>query len=892
MTTRVFKGLPAQMLPRATKEKEKWQHAVADRMESIGRTQFHDNLKMLENYEMTAGKLIASHYFESDSYADMINMLTQELELPNYLRHYDIIGPIIQTLSGEMQEHPDNFRIRRYDEAFTNTYIREKTRLLMRYIQEDIQLELNKALAEMGYDPQGKQTGFDSPEQQQQMAQVIEQKRRELTPPEIETYMKTKWTDISEEWGTHQLEHDNIKFNRAMKDKTEFEDLMKSAHCYRHFYVRGGQNCEETWNPITVFQETSPDMPEAEKGDFIGRHFYLTPTAALNRYGHLMTADQMKKFDPEDIEFTKSDKKGKLTGTGPNDAANIPYASIVPWINYPDYKLQTESLGDDPLNPIPALPDDFWKTVHSGQYTLDTTGLVSVTEWYHRSRRKEGYYCYLDEEIGMIRNIIVDEDFEWPEGTKIYSNEEWTKYKDTPGTLTWTWSDEIWQGIKLGKGNTRLEEDLYLGIKPCELQLEDPETGQLILPVCSAVTNARNTAPTALVDLIKSDQIGHNVSMNQLYLIMEREVGKFIIMDPNLFVRWKDWAGEGGMEKFISVAKALGITVADTSPANTKGANAGGQLPKMIDLDESARMLSRLRIANEFELAAKRRVGMSDQRMGDIGKDETATGINQGIAKSYTQTRSYFTTFFDYKRRYLRMAMDTALYVQQKNPDILLTYNKGDLTRAFFALNGQEKLSGVKLGVFVTDSQEALRQTELIRSMFMNNNNTEIAPPDLVTIITSNSPAEMKAELAKSYEQRQQLEQQKLKQQQEQFQQQQAWTRESFYAKLDNEREVAYIRTFGGINASPTQDEDQDMIPDVLEYDKLNAKLTHDQANLDIQREKNRLTEKKMDSDDRNNAANRKLKEKELKNKLAIEKDKVEIARVNKNRYSTPSRKK
>jgi hypothetical protein len=754
----------------------------------------------------------------------------------------------------------------------------------------------------MGYDPTMKSVHFDSDEQRQQYAEALDQQRKELTPPEIENYMQFKWHDLSELWGQHQTEHDNEHFNRKEKDRVEFEDLLKSARCYRHFYVSGNHNCEETWNPITTFRHQSPDIPNPEDGDYIGQQFYLTPSAVLNRYGEYMTAEQMKQFDPDDSEYTKKNKgaKGKLSGDGPNDAYGIPYGSMVPWINYPDHKLQVDSLGFDPLNPIPAVDDSFWASLNSGHYTINNQGYIRCTEGYWRSRRKEGYYCYIDPELGMIRNVIVDEDFEWPEGTKVYDNELWTKYKDTPGTLTWIWSDEVWRGVKISIGNTNLEEDLYLDIGPCKLQLEHPDDPSVkVLPVCGVFTIARNTDPVSMVDLVKADQIGHNVAMNQLYLLMEREVGKFLIMDPNILPRWKDWAGERGMEKFITVARALGITMADTSPSNARGANAGGQLPKMIDMDESARMLSRLRIADSFEVMAKRRVGVSDQRMGDIGKEETATGVQQGISKSYTQTRSYFSAFFDYKKRYLRMALDTALYVQKRNPDILLTYNKSDMSRAFFALNGPENLTAVKLNIYVTDSQEALRQIELMRSLFMNNNNTTASPVDLATMITSNSVVEIKAQLGKTYQEQQQMiqqkqgmENQKVQMEEQRYDQQRAWERESFYAKLDNDKEMAYIKTFGGMNASPTQDVDQDQIPDILEYDKLAAKASNESKKVELQQDKNNLTRKKLEQDNNNASKDRQVKRQEMKNRQEIENKKLEIAKVNRNKYSPSSPKK
>jgi hypothetical protein len=51
--------------------------------------------------------------------------------------------------------------------------------------------------------------------------------------------------------------------------------------------------------------------------------------------------------------------------------------------------------------------------------------------------------------------------------------------------------------------------------------------------------------------------------------------------------------------------------------ANMKGANPVGQIPKDVDLDESARMASRMKIAEFFESRALSQVGITPQRLGD-----------------------------------------------------------------------------------------------------------------------------------------------------------------------------------------------------------------------------------------------------------------------------------
>ena len=145
-------SLPPQML--SLKEKnEKWGHDCMDSMEAIGRHQFVTNTKLIENYEMVRGRFIYSHYIDREDYADMINQLTKEFDMPSHLRHYDIISQVINTLSGEYQKRPDIFRVEAYDERAKNEYTRQKGEMLLEYVMQGINQGIDQKLAQQGLDP-------------------------------------------------------------------------------------------------------------------------------------------------------------------------------------------------------------------------------------------------------------------------------------------------------------------------------------------------------------------------------------------------------------------------------------------------------------------------------------------------------------------------------------------------------------------------------------------------------------------------------------------------------------------------------------------------------------------------------------------------------------------
>jgi hypothetical protein len=874
-------ALPAQMVSLAKKNAQ-WVKDNMDSLERIGTIQYYYNMSLIENYQMVKGKFIFSHYLEQDEYADMVHQLSREFEIPNYLRHYDIISQVINTLSGEYQKRPDNFRVKGYDENTTNNYIREKTRLLLQYVMQDINNEVNLRLSEMGLNPN--KSDFKSQQEQQQYQQQVDQQRQALTPPEVEKYMKYTWQDTAEIWGQYQLEVDKQRFLLMEKERVEFEDMLIADRCFRHFYLTSNGYNQETWNPVNTFFHKSPEVDWVEDGDYVGRIIYLTVNDCIDRYGYMM-----KKGTIKDLELTK-DLMGKMYG---KDGQGIAYGAVVPYQNYGDGKLMRDAFGVNPAAPyIPTFTGDFLSTEISthNPYFLNTRGYLKVLEAYWKSQKKIGKVTYLDPETNQVAKMLVDETFVVPEGFKevdsaIYEND------DGINTVSWTWVNEVWRGIKICKHGTQLKDDIYLNASPLPFQFKgDINPYYAKLPVCGAIFNNRNSQSMSLVDLMKPWQIGFNVSANQLYQTMQREIGRFLIMDVNMLTNIKDWGGENSYEKFLLVAKSLGLTFVDTSPQNMKGANPGGQMPKMIDMDESARMMSRMKIMEFFEQKALSQVGITPQRLGSVAASETATGTQQAIQQSYAQTESYFTRFSEYKKRTLRMNLNIAQYVQSKEKDVTIMYTKSDMSRAFLKMNGTELMLS-DLQVYVSDSQEDMRQLEALRQLFLTNNNTGASPVDLAAVITSNSPSEIKAQLEvamarneQKYQQQQDLEQQQIQAQKDQQQAQLDFDANQKELDRENKKEVAYIQTFAR-QPDNLKDENLDNIPDVFEYDKMAMEAEVGQQKLDIEREKVTVAREKTLADTGAKLADLKVRQQELVARQKVEAEKVKVAKINKNKY-------
>lgn len=878
--------LPPQNIPlkdklaKPTTEGEKsWGQKCLDSLETIGKSQYNSNLRLVENYEMVRGRLIPNHYFHAEGYNNLISELTAEFELPNYLRHYDIISQVVNTLSGEWQKRPDLFRVKQLGDGATNEYLRAKVEMTKQYVVQRIESEINRKLLEKGIDIN--KNDFASQEEAQAYQEQLTQAKQALTPQAIQKYMDTDFLTQAEIWGQHQKDFDREYFNLAEKEKIEFEDMLIADRCFRHFYITPTGYGQETWNPITTFFHKSPDIIYIEDGDYVGRILNLSINTIIDRYGHLMT-----KEDLDTLQGNNNEDKTKWVDSQFSWVYNNYF---VPFQGFPAIDIARQGMGLLQNNgEIPFADNNFFNYVNENSYFRERLGYYFVTEAYWKTQKKLFKITYIDEETQEIVVKIVDENYIIPdyfvESIDIFAEEH------DVNTYCVTEINEVWKGIKINTSiDKNLKKDLYLAIQPNDFQFKgDFNIYGSKLPVCGQVFSVRNSHSMSLVDMMKPYQIGYNVVMNQLYQLAEKEIGMFVVMDVNMFPSSKDWGGEDAWDKWMLMAKTLGLLPADTSPQNVRNSLAatGGFLPKVIDLNLAAQMVSRMNIAKFLEEQALKQVGFNAYRTGAYSATSTAQGVEQGTAASYNQTETYFTNFSNYLRRCTQMALNMAQFVQSKKEDVTFTYIKGDLNRAFVKVLGTDLLLA-DLGVFVVNSQENARQLEMMRRFALENNTSGLTGVDMANIIMMNSPQQIKRELEVSYnkileqqQQAQQLKQQELEQTKQLEDAKLQQENQHFYDKLENELEKAKIAAGAAIINSDTEIPQQ---PDNSQ-NELKAQQLGESSN--IQNKKIALDQAKLIAQLEFNKQKLALEQAKINASLQIQQQQTETARILKGKES------
>lgn len=878
-----FTFIPNQMI--LTKEKLKNKKKIAkdtiDVLENLGRIQYYDNMRFAENYAMVNGRFIPSHYMPDGGSKDWITKLSKEFEVPSTLRHYDIIGKMVNNLTEKLADFPDVFRAEeKYEDDESNEFVRTQTDLMHQSLQAEINQEIQAALAQAGLDPN--KSDFQSEDEAMAYQKEMQSVAQAKTPPEIQKYMTTDWKSQGEIWAAHQVEYDKDKYNVPELERTEFRDMLFTDRCFRHYYLTGDGYMQETWNPMNTFFYTSPEIKWAQEGEYVGRIFYLTKNQILSRYGWKMSEKEMKKLEQLD-----KDDDNNNEGV---DATGFPYKVYAPFEDFKAYETIKRTTGWDPINDLPVIGNSTLNYALGNSPMLDhKTGLYRITETYYMSQVKYGKAVYIDPQTGQMSKDLVDENFVVPDGWKEVTG-DFSK-GDVINTVYWTWVPQAWKGVKLCYVMDD-KEALYLDVGPNDFQFKgDYSPYGANLPVCGRIFNNRNANSMGFVDLVKPHQVGHNLCMNQMYQMLEREIGKGMIWDAAMLTTLKDWGGENAMEKVAFVLKEYGHVVVDTSPTNMRQANSGGQLPREINLELTAQIMSRAKLADYFEQKAYSQLGITPQIMGEVKATETATGVNTAIEQTSLNVQRYYSDFFEYKKRCLTMGLDIAQYVQANNMDSTIMYSKSDNSRAWIKLVGTNWLTK-NIGIFMGNSQQVLKFMNDIKNYFVNNNTLDITGLDVAEVLKAYSPATIIAKLKEAVQRTQddkqnqmQMQQNALQQKAQSDQQKQQTTIAIADKSNETKKEVAYIQTFQR-QPNNLEDTNGDNTPDVLQYQTFNAQQDNNNKKVAIAQQANDI--KKQQVDNANIIKNKELVLKQKDQKLKEKKTKadIKIAEVNRNKYS------
>lgn len=896
--------VPDHFLSLKEKESPDWIKSTMDYYSNIAYSQYWTNQSMKKNYDLINGILVKEDYFTSD-FEHLVEFLDEStsVELPDYIKHYPMMNPPLNTLIGEITKRPDNVRFKAIDDYSYNEYIRAKSELLHNiYIkriddiimqkafklglieqkenlqnqilniveqlksQQEQQAQQNEEDFQLSGENNLNQDLENLQNQIQQINQQIEQINQQIESFKPDDYSKNlnkTFQSTAEQWANLKL--DQLKHHFNIKDKSEdaFRDLLITAREFHHIYTskdKIGMNYE-VLNPARVWFLTEPDP------------VFTTDCYAIGYIQSMEISKIIEKFDltEEEVEFLREHRDDYVKN--PNADVNIfetqktGYSSIT----YPQHnplRTQYEATLRSELEQHQLLDSyDPTGTRYSpyGYLGYDTRNhRFTVVMGYFKGKRKIGRLTYIDEE-GLEQVKIIDEQYIWDKN-------------DPSITVEWEYTNCWYKGYRIGQ---------------CVYNIE-PLYHTELPPIIGGFYKSKNTLPKSLVDQMKVYQIIYNICLNQLYLLLEKEVGVAVLYNLRQLPKYKDMTDEDALDKMTTLAKESGVVGVDDSPENTKGQSTFNQYAR-LDLTRTQEIQSRISLATWAKQQCWELLGFTPQRMGNIVGSETATGINQSLSQSFAQTEPITTTHEQIMNLVYQQLIDTAQYVEAAKPVSVINYVNNEMHDVFLTVNGDD-LKMRDLQVFVTNRSEDKRKLEEIRQLSLAYAQNQLHPYYTTMIQTSQSVSEirefLKGDMDKKEEeakQKQAVEQQNIQKQQELAQQQMELQKQIADQKLAFEAEQndlerkkdIVVAQINSMKYAKDTDVNANATPDSLEIGKFNSDYTKMMAEIDAKQKDLNMRKEQSIRDADIKQQELALKEKEINSKERIEQMKAQTALKN-----------
>ena len=809
---------PDQFKTEKEKKDESWIKNTMDYFANKAYAEYVKNRDtFVKNYDLVKGILRMEDFYQEPQVRSFTDMLTADLQLPSYVKHYSIITTPINELVGEITKRPDGFRIKAFDEDSQSEELDFKTEILQNYVITQAKQKIQEKFAMEGQE-------------------IDEEQLQQMTLEEVKDELDS-YTSAAEKWANHILTATKAEFNVKEKSEDAFRDMLISAREYYHIYEdnsKVGYNIEVA-NPKNTWFLTTPDRKYISDPTGRAQGAYAAGTVQVMELSEII--ESVPDLTKEEIDHLRSSLQDYgLINVRESNLGNpnvTPGIDSVTYDTYDPLVLQTRMIIESEMKENNDGLKDF----------LGLTSNVSsfgykyvVVRCYWLSKKKIGKLIYLDE-LGNEQSTLVDENYK--SGTV-----------PTEQSLEWGWINQWYQGIKVGP-------DIY-HIKPFKLLN--------YCPIIGINYEVKNTEAKSLVDLMKPFQVLYNVCMNQLYKLLEKEVGKVYLTSIRHVPVPKDGDAQDALDIWEMEARNRGVVFIDDSPENLKSPSSFNQF-RDIDLTRTQEIKSRYELAIQLKNECWELIGMSRQRLGSVSASESATGTQAAIQQSYAQTEPLFVAHEYVLGQLYQAIIDASLYIESKKPQSTISYITSDGESAFVQVNGTD-LKFRDLKVFATNRPEDKKSFEEIRGLSQAVIQNGGSLHDIIELYSTDSLRQMKKVFKQLKDRQDQLQDQQMQQKQQQMEQQaqiaqaqmeqtqlaneQKIANDNYQAELDriNKKEIALINAESKSMGMGLADEDASGVPDVLEISKLaaeNTKATREyQARMSDIQAKNKLANDKM----------------------------------------------
>lgn len=859
--------LPFQMLTLEEKTID-WVKAVADYYEACGWNNVEKKAgKIQRNYWMRYGKLNPSDYIvnpDTNSFAREVGWFLPPESKSPLEQFYPLVPSFIDVLRGEFLKRENRWTIEAIDPFSVTEMFNEKKRQFEEVLMSMAAMEKQQALAEMGL------TQESDPEQYQQEMEAAMTKLRDIE-------LKTKnFRTTGMKWAEKVLKIHEKRYNLHELEPDAFESGLIADCEYWHIDLLDDDFKLELLNPKWCDYHKGPGVKYVSDGDYFLWFDWMSAGDVVNKFGRRMKEEDILKLKEVYVKTANIIVPDYL-----KSHQGAYYDLSKPWLQATDLNpaMNDHMLGKELAYNFMRSPN-FDHNIEvdllspqAGRMISGHPQMFRVMRLYWRSMKKIGWLTKINRDGSREQPDWIDENFKVTVDPEYDTSVVKDKTKDNliyGEHVDWTWVPEWRQVIKISANqkhtfwlNNNNITSIYIDGGPVKFQFKGRSNPfDSLPPVEGCNFSYLNTDSHSFVDRTRGLQIIYNVCMNKVPKKFLADRGNKVAIDRRIMSVNNPSNQTPTMDPVEAYEQKLAESDILDYTLSRETLDGMGQpaLPQVLQLSTAAEAQLYLGIAEQIKWMAAENVGITRARMGGQKASETATGIQQGINYSETQTEKYYEQHSNLMQRVRQRMLDAAQYYTTFKDSARDVYMNDRDENVFVDIEGLDNLLP-HYNIFLQSRANVRAALQTISQFLQNDNTLPIKPSaKLEAMIDSSIPSILGMIRQSEYEQeakeREQFQQEmQVKQQQTQAMQdieQQKIANENNQNELDrqsNER-IAAMRVQASQQPDNTNAEmAQKGIDNAMKSqemadkrqantDNLNAKRQTDIDKMNVEREK------------------------------------------------------
>ncbi len=864
--------LPFQMLTLEEKTID-WIKAVADYYDMCGWNNVERKAGKIErNYKMRQGILNPSDYIinPDNQFSQVIGMITPPESQSPLEQFYPLAPNFVDVLRGEFIKRDNTWTIEAIDPYSTAEAFNDKKTQFEQSILQMAAMQKQQTLAEMGLTEE-----VDPEKYQQEMENAMSQ----LTNIE----MKAKnFRTTGVKWAEKVLKIQNKRYNLHELEPDGFESGLITDSEFWHLDMMEDDFRVELLNPKWCDYHKGPNVKYVSEGDYFLWFDFMSAGDIVNKYGrrmkeediaklkeiyvqtaNLLVVDQLKNRQGAYYDMSKSWSEATDLNPVRNDAL-LGQELAYNFMRTPNFD---HNIDADIFNP------------NYGRMVTGHPQMFRVMRLYWRSMKRIGWLTKVERDGTIVPPTWVDENYRVtvePE-YDISVRKEKTKDNLIYGEhIDWEWAPDWRHVMKISPNqkhsfwlnNRNTLESIYIDGGSIPFQFKGRNNPFDSLPPVEGCSYSYiNSTPHSFIDRIRPLQIIYNICMNKIPRKFLADYGNKVVFDRrgmSVNTPTNSTYTVDPVEAYEDKLRNSDILDYSFTRETLEGLGQPG-FPQVLQLSTVQEAQMYFQLGQMIKMEAGELIGITRQRLGQNKASETATGVNQSITYSETQTEKYYEQHANLMQRFRQRMLDAAQYYstfQENSREIYM--NEMD-ENVMLDIEGLDNLLP-HYNIYLQSRANVRAALQTISQFLMEENTLPIKASAKVEAIVENSIPKILSLIRKSEFEQEQMEMQKQQMEQQMEQERLQQATEAQRANLEHDDmqkerdrqtqiDIATIKAMGGIqtdvdsngqldsaqNIDPYLKQQEIVNKKKIEEDKLAAQRHTENNQMIIAREKARV---------------------------------------------------